>query len=87
MALSWSSGSTTATKRTIGEGGRVYTDEGDLEIKGDGDCDRNEDYVIDERQPRATFRLDDSESEFKNLSVREIESDTTVEEDTEDEDE
>jgi hypothetical protein len=33
------------------------------------------------------FRLDDSESEFKNLLVGEIESDTIVEEDTEDEDE
>jgi hypothetical protein len=49
----------------------IDSDEGDLEINGDGDCDRNEDYVIDEGQPRATFRLDDSESEFKHLSIGE----------------
>jgi hypothetical protein len=49
----------------------IDSDEGDLEINGDGDCDRNEDYVIDEGQPRATFRLDDSESEFKYLSIGE----------------
>jgi hypothetical protein len=51
-----------------------YVDEGDLEINGDSDCDRDKDYVTDEAQPRVTFRVDDSEFEFKNLSVREIQT-------------
>jgi hypothetical protein len=49
-----------------------YTDDGDLEISGDGDCDRSRDHVIDEAQYRVSYRLDDSEFEFKDLSVREI---------------
>lgn len=50
-----------------------YTDDGDLSINGDSYCDRSGDHVIDEAQSRVSFRLDDSEFEFKNLSVREIE--------------
>lgn len=50
-----------------------YTDGGDLEINGNSDCDRSRDHVIDEAQARVSFRLDDSEFEFKDLSVREIE--------------
>jgi hypothetical protein len=49
-----------------------YTDNGDLKINGDSKCDRDRDYVIDEAQDRVSFRLDDSEFEFKDLSVREI---------------
>gem|GEM_PF-2419434 len=49
-----------------------YTDDGDLEVH-ERDCARPTNYVIDEGQPRATYRIDDSEFEFKNLSVREIE--------------
>jgi len=50
-----------------------YTDDGDLSINGDSYCDGSRDHVIDEAQSRVSFRLDDSEFEFKNLSAREIE--------------
>ncbi|HXG05930.1 MAG TPA: hypothetical protein VNI77_01220 [Nitrososphaera sp.] len=49
-----------------------YIDDGDLKVN-ERDCDRPRDYVIDEAQPRVSYRIDDSEFEFKNLSVREIE--------------
>ncbi|HEX7032837.1 MAG TPA: hypothetical protein VF172_07550 [Nitrososphaera sp.] len=49
-----------------------YTDDGDLEVH-ERDCGRSRDHVIDEAQPRVSYRIDDSEFEFKDLSVREIE--------------
>jgi hypothetical protein len=49
-----------------------YTDDGDLKVKNDGDCGRSRDHVIDEAQPRVSYRVDDSVFEFKDLSVREI---------------
>jgi len=36
-------------------------------------CDRSDDYII-HSGTRATFRIDDSEFEFKKLSVKEIET-------------
>lgn len=51
-----------------------YTDDGDLEVH-EQDCDRSRDHVIDDAQPRVSYRIDDSEFEFKNLSVREIDDD------------
>ena len=48
-----------------------YTDDGDLEVH-ERDCGRDRDHVIDEGQPRVSWRIDDSEFEFKKLSVREI---------------
>jgi hypothetical protein len=48
-----------------------YTDDGDLEVN-ERDCDRSRDHVIDDAQPRVSYRIDNSEFEFKNLSVREI---------------
>lgn len=48
-----------------------YTDDGDLEVN-ERDCDRSRDHVIDDAQPRVSYRVDNSEFEFKNLSVREI---------------
>jgi hypothetical protein len=50
-----------------------YIDDGEWET-AKSRCDRSEDYRIDSGT-RATFRVDDSEFEFKKLSVREIETD------------
>jgi hypothetical protein len=47
-----------------------YVDDGDWEVSG-SDCDRSEDDIIEEGT-RGGFRVDDSEFEFKNLSIREI---------------
>lgn len=47
-----------------------YVDDGDWEVSG-GDCDRSDDDIIEEGT-RGGFRVDDSEFEFKNLSIREI---------------
>jgi hypothetical protein len=47
-----------------------YVDDGDWEVSG-SDCDRSDDYIIEEGT-RGGFRIDDSEFEFKNLSIREI---------------
>jgi hypothetical protein len=47
-----------------------YVDDGDWETE-DSDCDRSSDDIIEEG-PRGGFRIDDSEFEFKDLSVREI---------------
>ena len=50
-----------------------YVDEGDWEVSG-SDCDRDDDDIIED-VAEAGFRVDDSEFEFKNLSIREIEGD------------
>jgi hypothetical protein len=47
-----------------------YVDDGNWETNHK-DCDRSRDDVIDEG-PRAAYRVDNSEFEFKDLSVREI---------------
>ncbi len=47
-----------------------YVDDGDWEVSG-SDCDRSDDDLIEEGT-RGGFRVDDSEFEFKNLSIREI---------------
>jgi hypothetical protein len=47
-----------------------YVDDGDWETN-DSDCDRSRDDKIDEGT-RGGFRVDDSEFEFKDLSIREI---------------
>jgi hypothetical protein len=49
-----------------------YIDDGEWETE-DSHCDRPDDYIIDSGT-RATFRIDDSEFEFKKLSVKEIET-------------
>jgi hypothetical protein len=50
-----------------------YVDEGDWEVSG-SDCDRSDDEIIEEGT-RGGFRVDDSEFEFKDLSIRGIEVD------------
>jgi hypothetical protein len=50
-----------------------YVDDGDWETDG-SDCDRDRDETIDEGT-RGGFRVDDSQFEFKNLSIREIDAD------------
>ncbi|MDQ3851231.1 MAG: hypothetical protein M3299_00175 [Thermoproteota archaeon] len=47
-----------------------YVDDGDWEVSG-SDCDRSDNDIIEEGT-RGGFRVDDSEFEFKNLSIREI---------------
>lgn len=47
-----------------------YIDDGDWEVSG-SDCDRSEDDIIDEGT-RGGFRVDNSEFDFKDLSIREI---------------
>jgi hypothetical protein len=47
-----------------------YVDDGDWEVSA-SDCDRSDDDIIEEGT-RGGFRVDDSEFEFKNLSIREI---------------
>src|ERR687896_1657261 len=49
-----------------------YVDDGDWETNG-SDCDRDGDETIDEGT-RGGFRVDDSEFEFKKLSIREIDA-------------
>ena len=49
-----------------------YTDNGEWETD-ESHCDRPDDYIIDSGT-RASFRVDDSEFEFKKLSVKEIET-------------
>jgi hypothetical protein len=49
-----------------------YIDDGEWETE-ESHCDRSDDYIIDSGT-RATFRIDDSEFEFKKLSVKEIET-------------
>jgi hypothetical protein len=49
-----------------------YIDDGEWET-AESHCDRPDDYIIDSGT-RATFRVDDSEFEFKKLSVKEIEA-------------
>jgi hypothetical protein len=49
-----------------------YIDDGEWETD-ESHCDRSDDYIIDSGT-RATFRIDDSEFEFKKLSVKEIET-------------
>ena len=49
-----------------------YIDDGEWETD-ESHCDRPDDYIIDSGT-RATFRVDDSEFEFKKLSVKEIET-------------
>lgn len=49
-------------------------DEGGWSHKVPGMCARPTDYIISETRPRAMFRIDNSTFEFKNLSVREIDS-------------
>jgi hypothetical protein len=48
-----------------------YVDDGDWETHG-SDCDRDSDDIIDDGT-RGGFRVDDSDFEFKDLSIREIE--------------
>ena len=52
-----------------------YVDDGDWEVSG-SDCDRSDDDIIEEGT-RGGFRVDDSEFEFKNLSIREIKAGQT----------
>ena len=47
-----------------------YIDNGEWETE-ESHCDRPKDYIIDSGT-RASFRVDDSEFEFKKLSVKEI---------------
>ncbi|HZA47388.1 MAG TPA: hypothetical protein VE521_00505 [Nitrososphaera sp.] len=47
-----------------------YVDDGDWEVSG-SDCDRSDDDIIEDGT-RGGFRVDNSEFEFKNLSIREI---------------
>lgn len=47
-----------------------YVDDGDWEVSS-SDCDRSDDDIIEEGT-RGGFRVDDSEFQFKNLSIREI---------------
>ncbi|MDQ3835840.1 MAG: PKD domain-containing protein [Thermoproteota archaeon] len=47
-----------------------YTDDGNWDVAG-SDCDKDGDEIIDEGT-RGGFRVDDSEFEFKKLSIREI---------------
>lgn len=49
-----------------------YVDDGDWETD-DSDCDRDSDETIDEGT-RGGFRVDDSQFEFKKLSIREIDA-------------
>jgi hypothetical protein len=49
-----------------------YVDDGDWETDG-SDCDRDDDETIDEGT-RGGFRVDDSQFEFKKLSIREIDA-------------
>ncbi len=49
-----------------------YIDNGEWETD-ESHCDRPDDYIIDSGT-RASFRVDDSEFEFKKLSVKEIET-------------
>src|SRR5215210_878293 len=57
-----------------------YVDDGNWETHG-SDCDRDSDDIIDDGT-RGGFRVDDSEFEFKDLSIREIDADQgTAEED------
>jgi hypothetical protein len=49
-----------------------YVDDGDWETHG-SDCDRDSDDIIDDGT-RGGFRVDDSEFEFKDLSIREIDA-------------
>ena len=53
-----------------------YVDDGDWETN-DSDCDRDSDDIIEEGT-RGGFRVDDSEFEFKDLSIREIDADQGV---------
>src|SRR5215210_5634053 len=50
-----------------------YVDDGDWETHG-SDCDRDSDDIINDGT-RGGFRVDDSEFEFKDLSIREIDAD------------
>jgi hypothetical protein len=50
-----------------------HVDDGDWETNG-SDCDRSSDDIIEEGT-RGGFRVDDSEFEFKKLSIREIDAD------------
>jgi hypothetical protein len=50
----------------------MWIHDGELETD-ESHCDRPDDYRIDSGT-RASFRVDDSEFEFKKLSVREIET-------------
>jgi hypothetical protein len=51
-----------------------YIDDGDWETNG-SDCDKDGDEIIDQGT-RGGFRVDDSEFEFKDLSIREIDGDS-----------
>ena len=62
-----------------------YVDDGDWETNG-SDCDRDSDDTIDEGT-RGGFRVDDSEFEFKKLSIREIDADNARQEGEEREEE
>src|SRR5215204_4377771 len=50
-----------------------HVDDGDWETHG-SDCDRDSDDIIDDGT-RGGFRVDDSDFEFKDLSIREIDAD------------
>src|SRR5918992_4800169 len=53
-----------------------YIDDGEWETD-ESHCDRPDDYKIDSGT-RASFRVDDSEFEFKKLSVREVETEAAT---------
>jgi hypothetical protein len=53
-----------------------YVDDGNWETHG-SDCDRDSDDIIDDGT-RGGFRVDDSEFEFKDLSIREIDADQGI---------
>jgi PKD repeat protein len=46
-------------------------DDGGLEVEGGDDCDRQSNHIIKDGT-RSSYRVDDSEFDFKELSVREI---------------
>jgi hypothetical protein len=60
-----------------------YIDDGDWKVAG-SDCDRDSDDIIDDGT-RGGFRVDDSEFEFKKLSIREIAEGAEATADEEDE--
>jgi hypothetical protein len=53
-----------------------YIDDGEWETD-ESHCDRSEDYII-HSGTRASFRVDNSEFEFKKLSVKEIETEGAI---------
>jgi hypothetical protein len=49
-----------------------YVDDGYWDAEDGGGCDRDRDEVLNDKRPWVSFRADNAEFLFKNLSVREI---------------